>query len=104
MSTSTSPSRSTTIEAPSSSPEARFCSSADRTPAKRSSHVPCTSVMCPPGRVTRAAEWPWSHPIEAVRSGDNGEVDPSRTALLVGDVQQGYLDQIEDPVAFLAQV
>ena len=31
-------------------------------------------------------------------------MDPSRTALLVGDVQQGYLDQIEDRVAFVAQV
>ena len=40
MSTTLSPSMSTTIDAPSSSPESRFLASALRTASNRSSHVP----------------------------------------------------------------
>jgi hypothetical protein len=40
MSTTLSPSMSTTIDAPSSSPESRFLASALRTASNRSSHIP----------------------------------------------------------------
>ncbi len=50
MSTAMSPSRSTTIDAPSSSPESTFLASASRTASNRLSHVPLMSAMNGPPR------------------------------------------------------